>query len=129
MSPQYARPYGATNVALSSRNPRRSAEFYAAVLDSYDVGHEDGWVQIQAPGARDSAIFHGATESGLGGSAWFGFRLASPERISAAVEVVGATGGQVVEHGELIAGQPYLFARDPDGYMFEIWYEGSDSHE
>jgi catechol 2,3-dioxygenase-like lactoylglutathione lyase family enzyme len=25
--------------------------------------------------------------------------------------------------GEFVPGEPYLFATDPDGYTFEIWYE------
>ena len=124
MTPRYSHPYGAINVALSSRDSRRSAEFYAAVLDTQTVDHEEGWVHVATPGARDLAMFHRATEMGLGGSAWFGFRASRPEDISTAAAAVTAAGGEVVEQGELEPGQPYVFARDPDGYMFEIWYGG-----
>jgi hypothetical protein len=36
---------------------------------------------------------------------------------------VEAAGGTVREHGEFVPGEPYLFAYDPDGYEFEIWFE------
>jgi hypothetical protein len=29
----------------------------------------------------------------------------------------------VTEQGEFVPGEPYLFARDPDGYLFEVWFE------
>ena len=32
-------------------------------------------------------------------------------------------GGAIVERGAFVPGEPYLFARDPDGYIVEIWYE------
>jgi catechol 2,3-dioxygenase-like lactoylglutathione lyase family enzyme len=125
MSPEYVRPYGSTNVSLSSANPRRSARFYAAILDSHVVDHDGDFVQIQTPGARDLIIFEGAQKSisRLAAYAHFGFRFESAARVIAAADAVEDAGGEVVEQGELVAGEPYLFARDPDGYLFEIWYE------
>jgi catechol 2,3-dioxygenase-like lactoylglutathione lyase family enzyme len=125
MRPEYARPYGATNISLASMQPRRSAEFYAAVLDEYDVDHDQEFVQIQAPGMEDLTIFQG-TETAigrLGALAHFGFRSRSPEKVNAAAAAVKANGGEIVEQGALVDGEPYLFARDLDGYLFEIWYE------
>lgn len=125
MSPEYVRPYGSTHVSLSSANPCRSAEFYAAVLDTHAVDHDGDFVQIRTPGARDIIIFEGAQRSisRLAAFAHFGFRSDAPEQVVAAARAVEAAGGEVVEQGELVAGEPYLFARDPDGYLFEIWYE------
>jgi catechol 2,3-dioxygenase-like lactoylglutathione lyase family enzyme len=125
MSPEYVRPYGSTHVSLSSTNPGRSAEFYAAVLDAHAVDHDGDFVRIQTPGARDLIIFEGAQKSTsrLAAFAHFGFRFASPEQVAAAAAAVEEAGGEVVEQGELVAGEPYLFVRDPDGYLFEIWYE------
>ena len=125
MPSEYVRPYGATNVSLSSANPRRSAEFYAAVLEEYAVEHDNGFVQIQKPGSDDVTIFQGTAHSigRLSALAHFGFRQSSPQRVAAAATAVKAAGGEVVEQGELVAGEPYLFARDLDGYLFEIWYE------
>jgi catechol 2,3-dioxygenase-like lactoylglutathione lyase family enzyme len=122
---EYIRPYGSTHVSLSSANPRRSAEFYAAVLEEYAVDCDGDFVQIHSPGAEDVTIFQGTTRSigRLSALAHFGFRSSSPRQVSAAAAAVKAAGGEVVEEGELVAGEPYLFARDLDGYLFEIWYE------
>ena len=121
----YIRPYGLTNVSLASRNPRRSAEFYAAVLPADSVDHDEDFVQLKTPGSTELTVFeHARTAPGrLGGAAHFGFRVASPADVATAVTAVRTAGGEVVEQGELVDGQPYLFARDPDGYMFELWYE------
>ena len=58
-----------------------------------------------------------------GGIAHFGFRLLRPADISRAVRAVRQAGGVVTEQGEFVPGEPYLFARDPDGYTFEVWFE------
>ena len=36
---------------------------------------------------------------------------------------VVAAGGSVESEGEFVPGEPYLFARDPDGYTVESWFE------
>jgi catechol 2,3-dioxygenase-like lactoylglutathione lyase family enzyme len=125
MSAEYIRPYGSTNVSLASAQPRRSAEFYARVLDAHIVDHDGDFVQIHAPGAEDVTIFEGTAKNigRLGALAHFGFKFPSPDTVGAAAAMVKAAGGEVIEQGELVEGEPYLFARDPDGYLFEIWYE------
>ena len=47
----------------------------------------------------------------------------APGDIDEAREAVESAGGRVREQGEFVPGEPYLFAIDPDGYEFEIWYE------
>ena len=32
-------------------------------------------------------------------------------------------GGVVVDKGEFVPGSPYIFFKDPDGYVLEVWYE------
>ena len=59
----------------------------------------------------------------IGGVAHFGFRLRNPKDIDAAAKAVKKAGGTIKEQGEFVPGEPYLFAFDPDGYEFEIWYE------
>jgi catechol 2,3-dioxygenase-like lactoylglutathione lyase family enzyme len=121
---EYVRVYGQTHVALSSSRPRASAEFYEAVLESSAVTHDDAYVQIEVPGAQVLTIFERAasTTGRLGSLAHFGFQLDSPDDVRKAVAAVRAAGGEIIEEGEFIAGEPYLFARDPDGYLFEVWY-------
>ncbi len=53
----------------------------------------------------------------------FGFRLRKPQDIEAAANAVRRAGGKILEEGEFVPGEPYLFASDPDGYRIEIWYE------
>ena len=46
----------------------------------------------------------------------------STPRKAGAKAVVDA-GGTIEDQGEFVPGEPYLFARDLDGYLFEIWFE------
>ncbi len=84
-----------------------------------------GFVQAQTPGSWDVLVFEegraGAGESG--GIAHFGFRLLDPSQIEAVAAEVEGAGGRVVSQGEFVAGEPYLFFTDPDGYQVEVWYE------
>ena len=117
--------YGLTHVALAVRDPQRSLRFYNAVLGAVAVWESEDFVQAQTPGSRDVLVFErNAKQAGKGGGvAHFGFRLTKAADISVALQAVRDAGGTVTDHGEFVPGEPYLFARDPDGYEFEIWYE------
>jgi catechol 2,3-dioxygenase-like lactoylglutathione lyase family enzyme len=117
--------YGLTHIALAVRDPQRSLRFYAAVLGAVPVWESEGFVQAQTPGSRDVLVFERAPRKAgkSGGVAHFGFRLTTPSDIDAAIRAVRNAGGTITDHGEFVPGEPYLFARDPDGYEFEIWYE------
>jgi catechol 2,3-dioxygenase-like lactoylglutathione lyase family enzyme len=117
--------YGLTHVALAVRDVDRSAKFYQRVFGAVEVYRQDGFVQLQTPGARDVIVLEkksaGAGKSG--GIAHFGFLLQNPNDIDAAARAVKKAGGKVKDQGEFVPGEPYLFASDPDGYEIEIWYE------
>ena len=85
----------------------------------------DAFLQAETPGMRDVLVFE--KQSGVSGAsadiAHFGFRAKAPEDLADAAATVTAAGGTIVEEGEFCPGEPYLFARDRDGYLFEIWYE------
>lgn len=117
--------YGLTHLALGVKDPRRSLAFYNAVVGMVAVYDSPDWVQGQTPGARDVIVFERSARSrGRSGDvAHFGFRLRSATLIDEAAGRVEAAGGEITERGEFVPGEPYLFARDPDGYLFEIWYE------
>jgi catechol 2,3-dioxygenase-like lactoylglutathione lyase family enzyme len=117
--------FGLTHLALGVHDPQRSFEFYAAVLGVVAVYSSPEFIQAQTPGARDVLVFErtGKSAGGSGDIAHFGFRLQSPSDIGAAAASVRAAGGTLVEQGEFVPGEPYLFARDLDGYLFEVWYE------
>jgi catechol 2,3-dioxygenase-like lactoylglutathione lyase family enzyme len=117
--------YGLTHIALTVRDPARSARFYRDVLGAVEIYNDGRFVQLQTPGSRDVIVLEeGKRNAGKsGGIAHFGFRLVDPKDIDAAVRTVEDSGGTILSRGEFIPGEPYLFARDVDGYEFEIWYE------
>jgi catechol 2,3-dioxygenase-like lactoylglutathione lyase family enzyme len=117
--------YGLTHVAVAVRDVRRAAAFYRSVFGAVEVYSQDGFVQLQTPGARDVLVFEEKpTLAGKGGGvAHFGFRLQDPGDIDAAATAVTEAGGVVRAQGEFVPGEPYLFATDPDGYEIEIWFE------
>jgi len=119
------RSFGLTHIALSVRDVERAFGFYEAVFGMEAVYRGEDFLQAQTPGSRDVLVFErGRAKVGTtGGIAHFGFRLVNPEEIAAAADAVERAGGTIVEQGEFCAGEPYLFARDRDGYTVEIWYE------
>jgi catechol 2,3-dioxygenase-like lactoylglutathione lyase family enzyme len=119
------RTFGLTHIALAVRDVDRSSRFYQQVFGAAEVYRQDGFAQLQTPGTRDAIVLEEAPErAGRGGGlAHFGFRLISPDDIDGARTAVAEAGGVIREHGEFAPGEPYLFALDPDGYEFEIWYE------
>ena len=119
------RTHGLTHLALAVRDVGRSSAFYQHVFGAVEVYRQDGFAQLQTPGARDVLVLEeNAARAGMaGGIAHFGFRLTAPGDIDAARIAVEQAGGTIKEQGEFVPGEPYLFALDPDGYEFEIWYE------
>lgn len=117
--------FGLTHIALAVSDVARSSRFYQDVFGSVEVYRGADFAQLQTPGTRDVLVLeHAPDRAGQrGGIAHFGFRLMAAADITRAREAVEAAGGTVREQGEFVPGEPYLFAIDPDGYEFEIWYE------
>lgn len=117
--------YGLTHLALAVADVSRAFEFYESVFGMVAVYRDDKFLQAQTPGARDVLVFERATTLAgkSGGVAHHGFRLTAPDLIQQAAKLVTEAGGTLVEQGEFVPGEPYLFARDRDGYLVEIWYE------
>ena len=118
--------YGLTHVALAVRDASRASRFYRRVFGAVEVYRSDGFAQLQTPGTRDVLVLEekrGAKAGQSAGIAHFGFRLTDPRDIDAAARAVKRAGGKVLDQGEFVPGEPYLFATDLDGYQFEIWYE------
>ena len=79
----------------------------------------------QARGRDQGGTGPGARDVGAVGK---GHRLVllvvnDQERRRHPADVEPALPGGDIEQGEFVPGEPYLFARDLDGYMVEIWYE------
>jgi catechol 2,3-dioxygenase-like lactoylglutathione lyase family enzyme len=123
--PKPVKTFGLTHVALAVRDPQRSLEFYRAVVGAQPVYQQQDFVQAQTPGSRDVLVFE-RRRAGIGrtgGVAHFGFRLRRPTDIAVAVRAIRAAGGKVLDQGEFVPGEPYVFFTDLDGYVVEIWYE------
>jgi catechol 2,3-dioxygenase-like lactoylglutathione lyase family enzyme len=125
------RTFGLTHLALAVRDAERTARFYTDVFGSAVVYRGQGFVQIQTPGSRDVIVFEERPDiAGTpGGVLHFGFRLVDPADIELAVLQVQQAGGTIESRGEFVPGEPYLFAKDPDGYEFEIWFELPTSYD
>jgi len=120
------RTFGLTHLALSVEDIDRAFAFYEAVFGMVAVYRGDDFLQAQTPGTRDVLVFErsGRKVSGkTGGIVHFGFRLADAADAAHAAMAVERAGGTVVEQGEFCPGEPYVFARDRDGYLIEIWFE------
>jgi catechol 2,3-dioxygenase-like lactoylglutathione lyase family enzyme len=118
--------YGLTHVALAVKDARRAARFYRQLFGAIEVYRGDRFVQVQTPGTRDAIVFEerDADKVGAsGGIAHIGFRLQRAVDAKAAARAVSRAGGTVIAQGEFCPGEPYVFARDPDGYEIEIWFE------
>jgi catechol 2,3-dioxygenase-like lactoylglutathione lyase family enzyme len=117
--------HGLTHVAIAVADLDRAAAFYTSVFGSVEIYRSADFVQLQTPGTWDVLVLQaGKPGAGTsGGVEHFGFRLQRAEDIHDAAAAVRAAGGVVTEQGEFVPGEPYLFARDPDGYAIEIWFE------
>lgn len=119
------RTYGLTHIGLAVKSAQRAFEFYRDVLGVKEVFREPGSIQVQTPGAHDVIVFEEkpSNRGKKGGVSHFGFRLVDPADLDAAAKAVERAGGKILERGEFVPGEPYIFAADPDGYTIEIWYE------
>jgi len=119
------RTYGLTHIGLAVRNAQRAFKFYHDVFGAKEVWRGPGSIQAATPGSHDVIAFEEAkTNLGkMGGVTHFGFRLMHAKDIDEAARAIEKAGGKIVERGEFVPGEPYVFATDPDGYTIEVWYE------
>ena len=119
------RTYGLTHLALGVTDVERAFGFYEAVFGMVAVYRRADFLQAQTPGARDVLVFERDTgrSRSTGSVAHFGFRLTDPNDIPVAARAVIDAGGSIEDQGEFCPGEPYLFVRDRDGYLVEIWFE------
>ena len=119
------RTLGLSHLALAVRDPQASAAFYVSAFGcEVYVRGPDQW-QVKGPGPHDVLAFDRAPQEAgrASGIRHFGFRLAAPEDLDAAVAAALGAGGRLLERGEFAPGAPYAFVADPDGYAVELWWE------
>jgi catechol 2,3-dioxygenase-like lactoylglutathione lyase family enzyme len=117
--------YGLTHLAVAVTDLERTLKFYQNIFGMEVMYHEAQMIQLTTPGSHDVLVFEKITgpTGQSGGIAHFGFRLRTPEDIDEMLERIKASGAEIVDQGEFVPGSPYVFFKDPDGYIIEVWYE------
>jgi catechol 2,3-dioxygenase-like lactoylglutathione lyase family enzyme len=117
--------YGFTHLAIAVKNIDRTLSFYQQIFGVEVMYKKKDFLQIKTPGCNDIIVFEEKPELAgkSGGVMHFGFMLQSPGDITHAIEVLKNAGGEIIDHGEFVPGEPYVFFKDPDGYEVEVTYE------
>jgi catechol 2,3-dioxygenase-like lactoylglutathione lyase family enzyme len=117
---------GLTHIHLMVRDLDRSLAFYRRVF-GLDERFREGrhMVFLNTPGSQDLITLNAdpseADVAGTnGGVNHFGFRLSKGSDMDIAAREVEAAGGTIVKRGEHAPGAPFLYIRDPDGYLIEL---------
>jgi predicted enzyme related to lactoylglutathione lyase len=121
-----SKTYGLTHLAIAVNDVDRTMKFYHDVFDMQTMYHEKGFIQLTTPGCNDILVFEEKKDRLIGqtgGIAHFGFRLKNPLDIDEIVTKVINAGGRIIDKGEFVPGEPYVFFKDLDGYEVEVWYE------
>jgi len=125
-----AKTYGLTHIAIAVKDLDRTLAFYQKVFDVKIMYRHDNFLQVNTPGCNDIIVFEkkkagpdSYRDGKTGGIAHFGFRLRNAKDIEEMAERINAAGGKIIDKGEFVPGEPYIFFKDPDGYEVEIAYE------
>jgi catechol 2,3-dioxygenase-like lactoylglutathione lyase family enzyme len=117
---------GLYHIHLAVRDLDRALRFYQDVFGMREMFRSgSSMVFLQTPGSHDLITLNGApadaTHAGQsGGIAHFGFRLADPSQLDAAIVAVERAGGRLLQRGEHAPGVPFAYVADPDGYVIEL---------
>ncbi len=118
--------YGLTHIAIAVRDLNRTLQFYKEVFGAEPMYQEETWAQVQTPGSHDIIVFEerpSLAGKKNGGILHFGFRLVDPVDIIKIKDALLKSKAEILDSGEFIPGEPYVFFLDPDGYEIEVWYE------
>ncbi len=120
-----AKTYGLTHIAIAVKDLDQTLAFYQKVFEVKVMYHQDDFLQVTTPGANDIIVFEKkkADYGKTGGIAHFGFRLRDANDIDEMAKRIKSAGGTIIDKGEFVPGEPYIFFKDPDGYEVEICFE------
>ena len=116
---------GFTHLAIAVRDIERTLLFYKQIFGVEVMYKKKNFLQVKTPGCNDIIVFeeHSELAGKSGGIMHFGFMLQTPEEITHALKVLKEAGAEIIDHGEFVPGEPYVFFKDPDGYEVEVAYE------
>lgn len=118
--------YGLTHIALAVSDLKRTLQFYKELFGTETMYQEETWAQVQTPGSHDIIVFEERpliAGKNNGGIKHFGFRLVNTVSIAEIKDTLQKLNAQIIDSGEFVPGEPYIFFLDPDGYEIEVWYE------
>jgi catechol 2,3-dioxygenase-like lactoylglutathione lyase family enzyme len=118
--------YGLTHTALPVADLDRSIKFYEALIGAEVRFRSNDGADIGTPGCHDVISLQLSREpitADMGALGHIGFRLQRQEDLQTIIEAVTNAGGTVTDSGHFTPDEPYVFAKDPDGYVIELWYE------
>jgi len=121
-----AKTYGLTHLAIAVTDVKRTKKFYHEVFEMETMYDQESFIQMTTPGCNDILVFeqkNGPLTGNSGGIAHFGFRLKKADDMDEVVKKIITAGGEIIDQGEFVKGSPYVFFKDPDGYLVEVWYE------
>jgi len=113
---------GITHINLVVSDLGRAKAFYQSVFGLQEMfSPGPGLIFLKIAGTNDViALQENAAARGGEKIDHFGFRLADEAQRERAVLEVIAAGGAFVERGSHGPGNPYVYVRDPDGYLIEL---------
>lgn len=120
-----AKTYGLTHIAIAVKDLDETLRFYQKVFEVEVMYRKVDFLQVTTPGADDIIVFEKkkADYGKTGGIAHFGFKLRKAGDIGEMAKRIKSAGGTIIDKGEFVPGEPYIFFKDPDGYDVEIFYE------
>jgi catechol 2,3-dioxygenase-like lactoylglutathione lyase family enzyme len=98
----------------------RSVHFYRTAFEFEErYTSAAGVVFLRSPAGGSLALEQAGADR-LPGLGHFGFSLADDSAVTAVVARVVSSGGGLVEHGELMTGEPHAVVTDPDGHVIRL---------
>jgi catechol-2,3-dioxygenase len=117
----------AFHLAIAVRDLEKSRAFYQQLFAMTPSLETDDVVLLTTPARREQLALQRKPDATVDAATWshhgvhFGF-VVSEEVLGHSREAIRHAGGEVVAEGSRAIG-PYLFFRDPDGYLVELFVD------
>ena len=114
---------GLRHININVSDVKRSLEFYQQVFGMQEMFRDGSLVFLTTPGGGDTITLCPAGPSDPvagGGVSHFGWQIADKSDLDHAAQEIERAGGKVISRGEHAPGHPFLYFKDPDGYLIEL---------